>query len=410
MQNIEKDARICIVTGSHLCRNPRVVKEAGTLIKTGYGVMVLGPVFNDELYAEDESIWAEAGWTHRASVDLRSGIGGAWARLRRKIGTQWTRWGGESPHALGYGVASTLRRARSMDADLYIGHEEVGTWVVRQLLDEGARVGADFEDWHTRDLLPEDRAGRPVGLLEDVERTLLRRAEHVTTTSEALAQVLASTYDSPPPTVVYNAFPWSDRDALDEKLHDRDGSGRISLHWVSQTVGPGRGLETLCRALQDVETPLQIHLRGECRLNYRERLDALFPDENGHSLYIHDLVSPDELLSRIAEHDVGLALEQYEPESRNQTVTNKILHYLLGGLAVVATDTAGQREVAEKEEAVRLCSPDDADGLAQQIRGFVRSEEELERAQSDALRAARETFCWEQQAPRLVTSVEKALP
>jgi len=80
-------------------------------------------------------------------------------------------------------------------------------------------------------------------------------------------------------------------------------------------------------------------------------------------------------------------------------------------LAVVATDTAGQREVAEKaEEAVRLCSPDSADGLAQQIRGFVRLEEELERAQSDALRAVRKTFCWEQQAPRLVASVEKALP
>jgi glycosyltransferase involved in cell wall biosynthesis len=298
-----------------------------------------------------------------------------------------------------------------MDADLYIGHEEVGTWVVRQLLDEGARVGADFEDWHTRDLLPEDRTGRPVGLMEDVEQTLLRRAEHVTTTSEALAQAMASSYDAPCPTVVYNAFPWSDRDALDEGQRDRDGSGRISLHWVSQTVGPGRGLETLCRALQDVDTSLQVHLRGECRPNYREHLDAVFPDENGHSLYIHDLVSPDELLGRIAEHDVGLALEQYEPESRNRTVTNKILHYLLGGLAVVATDTAGQREVAEMADGtVRFCSPDDADGLTQQIRDFVRSEEELERAQSDALRAARETFCWEQQAPRLVTSVEKALP
>jgi glycosyltransferase involved in cell wall biosynthesis len=298
-----------------------------------------------------------------------------------------------------------------MDADLYIGHEEVGTWVVRQLLDEGARVGADFEDWHTRDLLPEDRTGRPVGLLEDVERTLLRHAEHVTTTSEALAQAMASTYDALPPTVLYNAFLWSDRESLDKIRRDRDGSGRISLHWVSQTIGPGRGLEILCRALQDVDTSLQVHLRGECRPNYREHLDALFPDENGHSLYLHDLVSPDELLGRIAEHDVGLALEQYEPESRNRTITNKILHYLLGGLAVAATDTAGQREVAEKADgAVRLCSPDSADGLAQQIRGFVRSEEELKRAQSDALRGAQKTFCWEQQALRLVASVEKALP
>ncbi|WP_263835227.1 glycosyltransferase [Salinibacter sp.] len=404
------NAHICIVTGSHLCRNPRVVKEAGALDEAGYDVTVLGPVFNDDLRAEDRALLTETAWDHRASVDLRPCIEGTWARLRRKIGTHWTRWGGESPHALGYGVASTLRRARSIGADLYIGHEEVGTWVVRQLLDEGARVGADFEDWHTRDLLPKDRVGRPLGLLEDVERTLLRHAEHVTTTSKALAQAMASTYEAPVPTVIYNAFPWADREALNETPRDRDGSGRPSLHWVSQTIGPGRGLETLCRALQDVERPMQVHLRGQCRPDYHDRLDARFPSENGHDLFVHDLVSPDELLGRIAEHDVGLALEQYEPESRNRTITNKILHYLLGGLAVVATDTDGQREVADKADgAVRLCAPDDSDELARQIRHFVRSENSLERAQSDALRAARETFSWEQQAPRLLTSIETVL-
>jgi glycosyltransferase involved in cell wall biosynthesis len=153
-----------------------------------------------------------------------------------------------------------------------------------------------------------------------------------------------------------------------------------------------------------------VHLRGQCRSDYRTRLDGLFPDDNGHTLYVHDLVSPDDLLSRIAEHDIGLALERYEPESRNRTVTNKILHYLLGGLALVATDTAGQQEVAEKAgAAVRLCPPADADGLARQLRHFVGSETRLETAQDDALRAARETFCWEQQAPRLVASVREAL-
>lgn len=404
------NAHICIVTGSHLCRNPRVVKEAGALDEAGYDVTVLGPVFNDDLRAEDRALLADAAWDHRASIDLRPRIVGTWARLRRKLGTYWTRRGGESPHALGYGVSSTLQRARRLDADLYIGHEEVGTWVVQQLHEEGAVVGADFEDWHTRDLLPEDRAGRPVGVLEDVERTLMQEAAHVTTTSEAMAEAMASTYDAPVPTVIYNAFPWADREAFDELHRDRDGSGRPSLHWVSQTIGPGRGLEALCRALQDVERPMQVHLRGQCRPDYHDRLDARFPSENGHDLFVHDLVSPDELLGRIAEHDVGLALEQYEPESRNRTITNKILHYLLGGLAVVATDTDGQREVADKADgAVRLCAPDDGDGLARQIRHFVRSEKSLERAKSDALQAAREMFCWEKQAPRLLASIETVL-
>lgn len=408
--NKNRDVHVCLVTGSHLCRNPRVVKEARALSEAGYAVTVLGPIFNDDLRIEDRTILDDVGWTHQASVDLRSPVQGNWARLQRKLGTQWTHWGGESPHALGYGVKQSLHRARRMNADLYIGHEEVGVWVVWQLQEEGFLVGADFEDWHTRDLLPEDRHGRPVKLLEQVERDLLQKATHVTTTSKAMAWAMADVYNASAPAVVYNAFPWSDRESIDDTSRDRDGSGRVSLHWVSQTIGPGRGLETLFHALSEVSTPMQVHLRGQCRPDYRSTLDNLFPTESSHTLHIHGLVSPDNLLNHIAEHDIGLALEQYEPDSRNLTVTNKILHYLLGGLAVLATDTAGQQEVADEADgAVRLCPPNDPDGLAQQIRAFVDTENSLKRAQEDALEAARETFCWEQQAPWLLASVDQAL-
>ena len=61
------------------------------------------------------------------------------------------------------------------------------------------------------------------------------------------------------------------------------------------------------------------------------------------------------MLSRIAEHDIGFAGEQNYCRSRDLTVTNKILHYLLGGLAVIASDTAGQRQIAAQAgEAVRV--------------------------------------------------------
>jgi len=407
---MEADAHICIITGSHLCRNPRVVKEAHALAEAGYDVTVLGPIFNGELRNEDRTILDDVAWTHQVSVDLRSIVEGKSARLRRKLGTYWTQWGGDSPHALGYGVKQSLRKARRMNADLYIGHEEVGLWVAWQLQEEGFLVGVDFEDWHTRDLLPENRHGRPMKLLEQVERDLLQKATHVTTTSKAMASAMADAYNAPAPAVVYNAFPWSDRESIDDTSRDRDGSGRVSLHWVSQTIGPGRGLETLCHALSEVSTPIQVHLRGQCRSDYRSTLDDIFPTENGHTLYIHGLVSPNDLLNHVAEHDIGLALEPHEPDNKLYTISNKILHYLLGGLAVVATDTAGQQEVAGAAgSAVRLCPPNDPDGLAHQIRAFVDTESSLKRAQQDALQAAQQTFCWEQQAPWLLASVEQAL-
>lgn len=410
LDGMASKACICIVTGSHLCRNPRVVKEADALAEAGYDVTVLGPVFSNELRAEDEELLSDTDWTHRISVDLRRVSSGTWARLRRKMGSWFTRRGWNAADALGYGVKQALRQAYRVPADLYIGHEEVGTWVVWKLEQQGARVGVDFEDWHARDLLPGDRGNRPISLLETIERDLLRRSRHVTTTSKALAEAMAGAYHAPEPAVLYNAFPWARRGVIDGETRDRDGTGRPSVHWVSQTIGPGRGLDTLCQALQEVQTPVQVHLRGECRPDYRSRLEQMFPDEKGHTLQLHGLVSPGELLSRIGEHDIGMALEQYKPDSRNLTVTNKILHYLLGGLGVVATDTAGQKEVAAQAgDAVWLCPVNAPTEMAHQLHSLLHSSNQLEAAQEHALRAAREEFSWGQQVPKLLKSVERAL-
>jgi glycosyltransferase involved in cell wall biosynthesis len=405
-------AHICIVTGAHLCRNPRVVKEAAALREAGHRVTVLGPATDARLSELDASLVRDGGFEHRVVVDLRPGSPERTRhRLVRRLATEaGARLGWERPEALGYGMRAMLRAARELAADLTIGHQEVGTWVVSELMDAGFAVGADIEDWYSEDLLPEARVGRPVGLLRRCEARLVRRGRHVTTTSEALAAALAEAYDGPTPGVIYNAFPWAERADLDGELRDRVDAERPSLHWVSQTVGPGRGLETLCAALGRVERPIDVHLRGRADEPDRRWLAGLFPDERGHRLHVHGLVPPQELLGRIAEHDIGLALEDYDPPSRNLTVTNKILHYLVAGLAVVATDTAGQREVAaHAPDAVRLCEGNDAVSLAAQIEALVQRPGDLQRAKAAALAAARERFSWEAQRPILIRSVEAAL-
>lgn len=405
-------AHVGIVTGAHLCRNPRVVKEAAALREAGHRVTVLGPAMDDRLSELDAALVRDGGFEHRVVVDIRPGSPTRMRhRLVRKLGIEaCARLGWERPEALGYGVRETLAAARQLGADLTIGHQEVGAWVACVLMDEGRAVGADIEDWYSEDLLPEARIGRPVGLLRRCEAQLVRRAPHVTTTSEALAEALAGAYDGPPPLPIYNAFPWAERAGLDDTRRDRADRSRPSLHWVSQTVGPGRGLEVLCEALRRVSRPVDVYLRGRTDAADRRWLHDLFPDELGHRLYLHDLVPPQDLLGRIAEHDIGLALEDYAPPSRNLTVTNKILHYLVAGLAVVATDTAGQAEVAAHAPgAVRLCRGGDAASLAEQINALVGEEGVLERAKAAALESAQARFSWEVQVPVLVASVNDAL-
>jgi hypothetical protein len=169
-------------------------------------------------------------------------------------------------------------------------------------------------------------------------------------------------------------------------------------------------LEDLFAALRFVKHEAEIHLRGKPVAGFEDRLATQVPEMWRPRIFIHNLVSNDELLSRIAEHDIGFAGEQNFCRSRDLTVTNKILHYLLGGLAVVASDTAGQKEIAEQVNgAVRIYRSGDATSLANELNKLLSSREALCAAKTSALIAAEKDFCWERQAPVLVKSVESAL-
>jgi hypothetical protein len=225
-----------------------------------------------------------------------------------------------------------------------------------------------------------------------------------------MSKALAGEFGCRPPAVIYNAFPWADRQTLDGKIKDRLDRTVPSLHWYSQTLGHGRGMEDLFAALPHVQYPVEIHLRGQPVSNFDKWLEARLPEKWRSRVFIHALVSNDELLSRIAEHDIGFAGEMKYCRSRDLTVTNKILHYLLGGLAVVASDTAGQREIAAQASgAVRLYSSGDPQALARELNTLLASAEELRSARATALKAAEQTFCWERQIPVLLSSVNQSL-
>ena len=405
-------AHIVIVTGAHLCRNPRVVKEAEALADVGYRVTVLRPVFSQDLADLDAELAAGAGWTVQTTVNLAEGrLRPLLERLTRRLASEAVRRGAEPPDALGYGVRRTLRLARTLDADLTIGHQEVGLWVANRLAEAGRCVGVDIEDWYSEDLPPANRQSRATRLLRREEAVAIRRGGHVTTTTDALARALQREFGGEAPTTVYNAFPWSDRRTLDGETQDRKGEeeGRLSLHWVSQTIGTGRGLEEVVDALADVAAPVALHLRGYSSPEVEAALRHRLRSDSPHRIVLHDPVPPRELLSRIAEHDVGLALELGASLNNNLTASNKIHHYLLAGLPVIASDTAGQQEVATKApDAVVTFPAGDVPALARAISGFA-SRAALERASVAALDAARREFHWEHQRQSLVASVETAL-
>jgi glycosyltransferase involved in cell wall biosynthesis len=408
---------IVILTGSHLSHNPRAFKEATALAEAGYDVEVLGAWTDGELAAQDRILLRSCRFrftpvidftTASLSVELRR----AACQARVKAGHVAFRFAGlQNKWQLGRSVAALGRACRTRKADLFIAHSEPALAVAEDLMKAGHRVGVDMEDWFSEDLLPEASGSRPLRLLKRLEQDLLRHGAHAASTSRAMSRALAEEYECRAPVTVYNAFPWEDRNGLDGQRKDRRREGgNISLHWYSQTLGPGRGLEDLFAALGAIDANVEIHLRGKPTSNFRDWLSRSIPKSSASRIFVHDLVPPNELLSRIAEHDIGFAGEMNFCRSRELTVTNKILHYLLAGLAVVASDTTGQREVAAQTGGAVLLYPSgDARALAARLNSLLRSPNELQRAKAAALTAAQDVFCWERQKMRLVESVGRAL-
>jgi len=405
-----------IMTGGHLSHNPRVIKEATALVSVGHKVEIVGAWYDATLKDRDKELTISFNLKFTPVLDLTRGGSCSraqrfWCRARAKLGeiAKGT-LGWENLWQFGYFGPAMRRAARRSKPELLIAHLEPPLPATGEALRRGQRIGLDMEDWFSEDLLPEARARRPLRLLRSLEQELLLGAVHTSCPSHAMSNALATEYGCRPPTVVYNAFPWAERLSLDGKFKDRKNPRLLSLHWYSQTLGKGRGLEDLFAALPLVKGELEIHLRGNPVTGFDDWLAARVPEVWRKRIFIHNLVSNQELLSRIAEHDIGFAGEMKYCRSRDLTVTNKILHYLLGGLAVVASDTAGHKEVADKAPGAVLLYPSgERVALAERINTLLSNPHGVSKAKAAALNAAEQAFCWERVTPTLVSSVERAL-
>lgn len=409
-------ARILILTGGHLWSNPRSQKEADALVNVGHEVRIAGIWFDPVGAKRDIHLMSGRVWRFEPVLDFRPIT---WAGRTRNFLVRLRGWGAREAHSrwercspalFGYGTPEMLRFATQFAADLTIVRSEAGLWVGKRLLDRGQRVGVDFEDWYSEDLLPVTRTTRLIQRVKDLERRLARDCVYSVTTSKVMAEAIAAEYQVATPKVVYNVFPLADYASGDRKCKDRTNRDSPSVHWFSQTIGPGRGLELLFSATERVTLPFEIHLRGNISEDSLKWFDSIVPPKLAGRVFVHNTVPNDELLSRIAEHDIGLALETSDTRSRNLTITNKLLQYLQAGLAVIATDTAGQREVFSQAPHIGLLiKNNDSTALTRALTQLLSNERHLREAKRAALAAVRENFCWELQSEVIVRLANQAL-
>jgi glycosyltransferase involved in cell wall biosynthesis len=418
--------RIVIITGASPSWAPRAPKEAAALSEAGYEVVMLGASGSRQQLEADLKLAAGRGFTYEAAdasiFKGRESVAAAWAmKMRLKLARFLFAAAHITTAPLFSPWAKKLaRRAMDMQPRLAILHLEPGLRAGAELVRSRVPIAVDMEDWYSEDLPLKARSGRPVTALGHLERMILLRSRYASCTTEAMADVLAAEYACPLPLRIYNVFPkpvlpdpatLRDRTPAARSLAGSASRGKSvrSIHWFSQTLGPGRGLEELLEATAGLNEELEIHLRGHAAA-YQAWLEAAVPSALQSRVFVHAAVADDDLPERIAEHDIGFAGELREIRSRDLTATNKIFQYLQSGLAVVASDTTGQQEVAAGARgAVRLYRSGSRTDLQQALREWLESPEKLAAAKAAAREVAAAEFHWEKEKTRLLDVVAAAL-
>jgi glycosyltransferase involved in cell wall biosynthesis len=411
---------ICIVSSGCLSTGPRVEKEADALGAAGYRVAVVvahwaegQPEWDARIAAGRPWRLLPVEWLARTRKTSLGGIGSvALHRAARRACLI-----GLPAQPLLASLASSDRAAPlalqtlRVPARLYIAHNLAA--LPAALLAARVRRAAhafDAEDDHLGELSAAQQQGGEGRIVQAIMEAGLRSAAFVTAASDGIARAIAVRHSIGLPTTVLNAFPVSLRDRLDGQRRDRRGAG-LSVVWYSQTVGLDRGLQDVIAALGRVRGETELHVRGTLDPDVEFALLALARNAGvDHRLFFHPQVHPDELLSRVAEHDVGLALEQDVSDNRLIAVTNKLLFYMLAGVAIVATGTPGQRGIAEQAGgALELYSRGDVAALSAQLQRFVDDPAHLAACKRRSLALAQTRFNAERELQKLLPLVARAL-
>jgi glycosyltransferase involved in cell wall biosynthesis len=394
---------ICIISQSHICRNPRVLKEAITLAGANYAVQIITNSIAADLHREDLSLIKNHPNISLSIISDLYQSGAFTDRLSYKLGRLLNKYLNiETSLSLGYGARRYYKIGKAINADLYICHQELGTYIGTKLIANGYKVAFDFEDWYSEDLLPAARKERPINLLRKIESIALKTGVFCITTSNALANKLSKKYICIKPLVIYNAF--TTRPDLTGRKKTFDQT--LKLFWFSQTIGSGRGLEQFIGLSHALKKSFEIHLLGNITEHYRDKLNSLLPKQ--HQLYYHDLVPDYELADKIAQFDIGLALELDTPKSRNYTITNKFFQYIQAGLPVITSETDGQNEGFDGFKPGIKIAQNPPDDEISALEAWLNHPLELQSARNRAIEAAG-FYNWEKESGKLLALVNKTL-
>ncbi len=389
--------------------NPRLVKEADSLSDAGYDVTVLYAYWNNwGTKFDDEQL------THKKWKSIR--VGGDpskqpstyfLSRILHKAAISIYKTIGLSlvaKNALTRSTHFLIQEAKKHKADLYIGHN-LGALppAVIAAKKHKAKSGFDAEDFHRQEV-SDDVNSIHYKITKYIEDKYLPQTDYMTASSPLINAAYKQLYPNKDIITILNVFPKSS--FVSSKSINQKGP--IKLFWFSQTIGKKRGIETIIKGLQALNSSeFELHLVG----NTNESIKKEFVDlaQNiSKSLVFHLPIAPDKLISFASQFDIGIASEQHIPFNRDICLTNKVFTYLQAGLAVVASNTTAQKFLLNAHKEIGKLYKDEQ-SLTDILLHYSLNKDSLLNTRKASLKLGQEKYNWENESKTFLSLVNKTL-
>lgn len=398
------DRRICIVTSGHVGSAPRVVKEADALAAAGHEVHVVAADITPGVRPLDTAVEQRAQWTlHRVGRGSRVRwlAGRSFESLARVAWNLGVRSAGVAEASESRLIEPLATAATRVTPDIVIGHNLAGFAAAgRAAARVGCRLAFDAEDDHVGQHLPHEpgRSRR----IDGIQRRLLARTVVATASSPLIADALSSRYGARP-VLVLNSF-----ERIEWSAGGDEQDGVLDLYWVSQTIGPDRGIENAFEVLAGLARPWRMDLRGHVDAAYRTALEALAATNNGRLRFL-PTIDPAAVTASARGYRLGISSEIELDENKQRCLGNKIFHYLAAGTPVWLSDTPAQRAFAPRLGLAGVLLAKEPASASAQLESWLEHTRSNPRALREALEAAARTFDWSLQAAGLVAAYDAVL-
>lgn len=395
---------IVIITTGQPSTNPRLVKEAISLKKSGFSVTVIYSFWDDWAELADEEIlksnqtisWIKVGGTKRKNYLLF-----LVTKIAQKTSSYLVNLFSNNVFIQAQtqyrSFFPALSAAFKNKADLYIAHN-IGALPVAALASKknNSKFAFDFEDFY-RGETNEEKYLHRINLLEN---KFLQKTVYTTAASFLIGIAYKNKYNFLNPVVISNVF---SKKFSPQNITEYNKNSVLKLFWFSQTVGLNRGLQDIIQAINLVEdSVIELTILGKADQQIILQLKNLLK-KNQHKIIWHSNVNENELFYLATQFDVGLALEPSFSINNNIALSNKIFTYITVGLAVVVSNTQAQEQFIDENEGIGFkYNIGNFEQLSDILKLYINNPKLLNEHKKNALLLANTKYNWELEEQKLI--------